>query len=101
MKKYIKILLAFLHDFFTVNFSWLLAYSLRFNFTIPDEQIKPMLLALPAILLISMLTFYFVGLYRGIWRFASIVDLKRIIVSVLFPSCSSFSVVAFVVFVFS
>jgi len=92
MKKYIKILLAFLHDFFTVNFSWLLAYSLRFNFTIPDEQIKPMLLALPAILLISMLTFCFVGLYRGIWRFASILDLKRIIFSVLL---ANFILIAF------
>jgi len=83
IKKNIKILLAFLHDFFTVIFSWLLAYSLRFNFTIPDEQIKTMLLAIPAILIISMLTYCFVGLYRAIWRFASIVDLKRIIVSVL------------------
>jgi FlaA1/EpsC-like NDP-sugar epimerase len=83
MKKNIKILLAFFYDFFTVIFSWLLAYVLRFNFAIPNEHIKPMLLALPVILLISMLTFYFVGLYRGIWRFASILDLKRIIVSVL------------------
>lgn len=92
MKKYTKILLAFLHDSFTVIFSWLLAYCLRFNFTIPDEQIMPMLLALPAILLISMLTFFFVGLYRGIWRFASIVDLKRIIVSALL---ANFILIAF------
>jgi FlaA1/EpsC-like NDP-sugar epimerase len=92
MNKYIKILLAFLHDFFTVIFSWLLAYSLRFNFTIPEEQIKPMLLALPVILLTSMLTFLFFGLYRGIWRFAGIVDLKRIIVSVLL---ANFILIAF------
>jgi len=51
-----------------------------------------MLLALPAILLISMLTFFFVGLYRGIWRFASIVDLKRIIVSALL---ANFILIAF------
>ena len=92
MKKYIKILLAFLHDFFAVNFSWILAFSLRFNFTIPVEQIKPMLFALPVILLISMLTFFFVGLYRGIWRFASILDLKRIIFSVLL---ANFILIAF------
>ena len=92
MKKNIKILLAFFYDFFTVIFSWLLAYALRFNFAIPNEQIKPMLLALPAILLISMLTFYFVGLYRGIWRFASIADLKRIIASVLL---ANFFLIAF------
>ena len=51
-----------------------------------------MLFALPVILLISMLTFFFVGLYRGIWRFASILDLKRIIFSVLL---ANFILIAF------
>jgi hypothetical protein len=50
--KNIKILLAFLHDFFAIIFSWLLAYSLRFNFQIPDEHLQPLLSAMPPILLI-------------------------------------------------
>lgn len=84
--KNVKILLAFLHDFFAIIFSWFLAYSLRFNFLIPDEHLQALLKALPPILLISTLSFYFVGLYRGVWRFASIADLKRIISSVLLAS---------------
>ncbi len=80
--KNIKILLAFLHDFLGIVLSWLLAYSLRFNFLIPDEHLEVLLKVLPSILLISSLSFYFVGLYRGVWRFASIADLKRIIGSV-------------------
>ncbi len=87
--KNIKIFLAFLHDFFAIIFSWLLAYILRFNFQIPDEHIQPLLSAMPPILLISSFSFYFYGLYRGVWRFASIIDLKRIIGSVFLASLIS------------
>jgi len=82
MKK-IKIFLAFLHDFLTIIFSWFLAYVLRFNFAIPDEHLQIFYRALSPILLITSICFYFIGLYRGIWRFASINDLKRIIVASL------------------
>jgi FlaA1/EpsC-like NDP-sugar epimerase len=82
MKK-IKIFLAFLHDFLAIIFSWFVAYYLRFNFAIPDEHLQILFRALPFILVISILCFYFTGLYRGVWRFASINDLKRIIVSSL------------------
>jgi len=84
--KNIKILLAFLHDFLAVIFSWFLAYSLRFNFLIPDEHLHVLFRALPLILLGSAFSFYFVGLYRGVWRFASITDLKRIIGSAFLAS---------------
>ncbi len=80
MKKF-KIFLAFLHDFLAIIFSYVLAYALRFNFQIPDEHLQVLLKTLPPIVLISTLCFYFIGLYRGIWRFASITDLKRIITS--------------------
>ena len=82
MKK-IKIFLAFLHDFLAVIFSWFVAYYLRFNFVIPDEHLQVLYRALPPVLLISSFCFYFIGLYRGVWRFASITDLKRIIASTL------------------
>jgi FlaA1/EpsC-like NDP-sugar epimerase len=80
MKKF-KIFLAFLHDFLAIIFSYVLAYALRFNFQISDEHLQVLLKTLPPIVLISTLCFYFIGLYRGIWRFASITDLKRIITS--------------------
>ena len=92
MKKF-KIVLAFLHDFLAVSFSWIFAYALRFNFDVPSEHIVNMFKALPSILLVSTSVFYFIGLYRGVWRFASINDLKRIIISVLLAS--SISIVFF------
>ena len=84
--KNIKIFLAFLHDFSAVIFSWILAYALRFNFSVPGEHAENILRALPPLLLISTLSFYFIGLYRGVWRFASVTDLKRIITSVFLAS---------------
>jgi len=82
----IKMFLAFMHDFFAIIFSWFLAYSLRFNFTIPSENTEVIFRALPPLIIISAFSFYLVGLYRGVWRFASINDLKKIIASVLFAS---------------
>jgi FlaA1/EpsC-like NDP-sugar epimerase len=79
--KNLKIFLAFLHDFLAVIFSWFLAYALRFNFALPDEHLQVLYRTLTPVLLISSFCFYFIGLYRGIWRFASIIDLKRIIAS--------------------
>ena len=87
--KHIKLLLAFLHDFFVIIFSWVLAYALRFNFQIPNEHLQVSIRALLPILLISIFTFCFSGLYRGIWRFANIIDLKRIIGSVFLANLIS------------
>ena len=84
--KNVKIFLAFLHDFFAIIFSWVFAYVLRFNFQIPDDHLQILLKTLPPVLLTSTLSFYFFGLYRGIWRFASITDLKRIVGSILIAS---------------
>jgi FlaA1/EpsC-like NDP-sugar epimerase len=81
--------LAFLHDFLAIIFSWFVAYALRFNFVIPDEHLQVLYRTLPSILLISSFCFYFIGLYRGIWRFASINDLKRIIISTLLATSIS------------
>lgn len=78
--------LAGLHDFIVTCLAWVLAYMLRFNFSIPDtfhQSLKLMLLiAVP----VQMVFFVRQGLYKGIWRFASIPDLKRILYAVAISS---------------
>lgn len=73
------LLLAVLHDFSVAVFIWFFAFLLRFNFNLPPEFIKPILVSLPVVLLIEASCFYYFGLYRGVWRFASLPDLKRIV----------------------
>lgn len=75
-------LLAYIHDLFAAVLAWCAAYLLRFNFQIPLDHASAMWQTLPWVLLLQSVGFYFFGLYRGIWRFASIPDLKRILMAV-------------------
>ena len=70
--------LAFFHDIVASSVAWYIAYLFRFNFEIPIEQ---SILMTQVIFIITPLNiFLFIGLrlYRGTWRFASLLDLKRI-----------------------
>ncbi|MDD1649233.1 MAG: polysaccharide biosynthesis protein, partial [Methylococcaceae bacterium] len=71
--------LVFMHDLVMVSLAWLAAYWLRFNLSIPPpEYLDSALAALPWVLIIQALVFSRLGLYRGVWRFASVPDLIRI-----------------------
>ena len=72
-------LIALIHDVVVASSIWYLAFALRFNFDIPLHYYHSALLSLPAVLLIEGASFYYFGLYRGVWRFASLPDLKRIV----------------------
>jgi len=71
---------AIVFDAAVIPVAWLLAFWLRFNFDqIPTQHLNAALDNLLLILPIQMTAFYFSGLYRGIWRFASVPDLMRIL----------------------
>lgn len=71
--------LIFTHDLFMVILAWLGAYWFRFNLMLPpDKYVHAALDAIPLVLLIQGLVFTQFGLYRGVWRFASLPDLVRI-----------------------
>lgn len=72
-------LAAFFHDITMVPLAWLSAYWLRFNLeTIPDVFLQPALQLLPLVILVQGVMFWHFGLYRGVWRYASLPDLVRI-----------------------
>ena len=74
---------AVTHDIIATLIAWTFAYLLRFNFKIPAEIVSSVwqlaLLAIP----LQVFVFIKFGLYRGIWRFASIPDLRRILLAVM------------------
>jgi FlaA1/EpsC-like NDP-sugar epimerase len=75
---------AFVHDLVTVPVAWLLAYWLRFNLgTIPDPFLERAVMVLPLVIIVQAAVFWVFGLYRGVWRFASLPDLTRITKAVL------------------
>lgn len=75
-------LLAFSHDVLAVVAAWLLAYALRFNFDLPRHVGEGMLAALWWLLPLHAAVAWRLGLYRGLWRYASLTDLTRILFAV-------------------
>jgi FlaA1/EpsC-like NDP-sugar epimerase len=71
-------LTASVHDLCAAAIAWTAAYALRFNFDIPPNFADAMWRNLVWIILPQAAIFHVFGLYRGIWRFASIPDLRRI-----------------------
>ena len=68
-----------LHDVLMIPAAWYLAYWLRFNLsTIPENSLLVATLMLPVVVLCQSLSYVLFGLYRGIWRFASMYDFIRI-----------------------
>lgn len=74
--------IALMHDVAMACLAWLLAYALRFNFDIPGSFIDSFTQTLPWVVILQAATFMAFGLYRGVWRFASVADLRRIIFAV-------------------
>ncbi|MDP1636436.1 MAG: SDR family NAD(P)-dependent oxidoreductase, partial [Gallionellaceae bacterium] len=71
-------LIASFHDLCAAALAWIAAYALRFNFDIPPGFVEAMWRNLLWIVPLQAVVFHGFGLYRGIWRFASIPDLRRI-----------------------
>jgi FlaA1/EpsC-like NDP-sugar epimerase len=72
-----------LHDFAAAAFAWTLAYLLRFNFEPPPHFIDEMLHTLIWVVPLQSIIFWRFGLYRGLWRYASVTDLRQIFLAVL------------------
>lgn len=71
--------LIVLHDLLTIPLAWFAAYWLRFNLeTVPEPFRSVAVAAIPVVLVIQGLSFWYFGLYRGVWRFASVPDVIRI-----------------------
>ncbi|MCB1759317.1 MAG: polysaccharide biosynthesis protein [Gammaproteobacteria bacterium] len=75
---------ALLHDTLMVPIAWALAFWLRFNLDfLPTSFFQEGLRALLIIIPVQLGAFAAFGLYRGIWRFASLPDILRILKAVL------------------
>jgi FlaA1/EpsC-like NDP-sugar epimerase len=78
--------LAFFHDVCIAFLAWILAYLFRFNFSIPAGFAHTLWQTVLWVVPLQAFVFVRFGLYRGVWRFASIPDLQRILSAVLVSS---------------
>jgi len=75
-------MLAFVHDVLAALAAWCVAYWLRLNLDIPEFYVPGLIKALLVCVPIQAVAYQFFGLYRGIWRYASLPDLRRILYAV-------------------
>ena len=73
--------LAFAHDVCAAALAWAALYWLRFNLDLHESYVADMWRTLAWILPLQAVIFLALGLYRGLWRFASIADLQRIVLA--------------------
>ncbi|WEN13833.1 nucleoside-diphosphate sugar epimerase/dehydratase [Rhodanobacter sp. AS-Z3] len=66
-----------LHDLVMAVLAWWLAKLFRYAL-VPDDLVNFRLLELPIVLLVQGLIFRWTGLYKSVWRFASLPDLWNI-----------------------
>ena len=71
-----------LHDIAASALAWTVAFWLRFNLELPPAYGVVMLDTLPLVVAVQAVLFWRFGLYRGIWRYASLHDLRLIVVSI-------------------
>ena len=76
-----------LFDISTVVAAWILAWLARFNFEMPAQvYVEACLSALPIVVSVQAVIAWRFGLYRGLWRFASLPDLWNIVRAVVVGS---------------
>ena len=89
MKKFlpnIRSMLAFSHDVLAAGLAWCIAFILRFNFDMPEEYMAVLQTTLWMVVPLYGFSFILFSLYRGTWRFASLPELKRILLAVIITS---------------
>ncbi|MDO9599829.1 MAG: nucleoside-diphosphate sugar epimerase/dehydratase [Azoarcus sp.] len=86
--------LVFLFDLTAVMVAWVGGFFIRFNFTWPSGYNDKVLLGLGLLLVVHALACRWAGLYRGMWIFASLPDLKRVLKAVAVSSLGLVAILA-------
>ncbi|MCE5262693.1 MAG: polysaccharide biosynthesis protein [Deltaproteobacteria bacterium] len=73
-------------DALLVFLSYILAYLLRFDMGIPAEEWTRIVQTLPFVIPVKIAVFFVFGLYRGMWRYTSLLDFLNVFKSAIVSS---------------
>ncbi len=76
-------------DILCVIFSLYGALLLRFNGPIPTRYLDQLLIMLLPIIVIAIAIFWYFRLYHSLWQFASIIELKNIVLATIVDSLAN------------
>lgn len=75
---------ALVHDLIMIPVAWYAAFMLRYNLSPPSSDITEHFLSSVIIIVpLQAAIFSLLGLYKGVWRFASVPDIFRIVKAVV------------------
>ncbi|MEK6529219.1 MAG: hypothetical protein AABZ36_10110, partial [Nitrospirota bacterium] len=66
-------------DFILITVAYISAYLLRFEGTVSEQNTHLIAKSLPILLLAQLVSFYYVGLYKKMWRYIGLSDVGSII----------------------
>jgi FlaA1/EpsC-like NDP-sugar epimerase len=92
MVKFSRIALLFFADIICINFAYILAFLLRFEFTISDEFLYFFAVYannIVSITIVKLVVFWALGLYRSLWRYAGTEELVKIVLAVIAATAAS------------
>lgn len=90
-----KFVLGLMADLVLVTSAFVLAFELRFEQGMTERHEAFILSALPIILAVKLGTFYLMGLYKAIWRFAGTPEIVRLAGASAIGSAVSFVILGF------
>ena len=82
-------------DSAAVLFSWWLAFQLRFDFKPPTSELENLLGTVIIVLGLRLAAFNYFGLYRGLYRYASLADLTSILKAVAYSQVAITGLILF------
>ncbi len=85
-------------DILSVVLSLVGAYLIRFDFIIPAEYFQNLGFLLAVFIPVKLMTFYFFGLYRGLYRYTSVWDLINILKGTFVSSLLLVAIFGFAIF---
>ena len=90
--------LALLYDVMAAAVSWAMLFWARFNFNIDSAEFaaSDVLHSLAFVIPVHALVFVAFGLYQGLWRFASMPDLRRLVLGAFAAAAATAVVLAIV-----
>src|SRR6185369_5279127 len=88
-------IIVFLSDTLLISLALCLAFLLRFDFSIPPQELNLFWECLMVVLVVKPLLFVAIGFYNSLWRYASLQDAMEILKGVTFSSILAVFVVLY------
>jgi FlaA1/EpsC-like NDP-sugar epimerase len=84
-----KAIIALIHDLLASVLAWLAAHFILFNFHFPADHFSSIFQSLLIVVPLQAFLFWALGLYRGMWRYTSLLDMGRIGLAVVAASAAT------------